>query len=68
VPTGVGAQLAAQALTPSFKKLGELGAGERLGGLEEFITETTFCEPVSDSRSTAWETGGMVVTTGKKPD
>jgi hypothetical protein len=40
MPAGVGTQLVAQGLTPCDKKLGELGACKRLGGLEKFITET----------------------------
>jgi len=45
-------------LMPSGEKLGELVTGERLGGFEEFITETTFCKPGSKSRSAARGTSG----------
>lgn len=68
VSTRVGAQLVAQTFTPSGEKLGELVTGERLGGLEEFITETRFRKPVSNSRSAARETSRVIITTREKSD
>ena len=39
-----------------------------MGGLEEFITETTFCKPVSNSRSAARKASRVIITTREKSD
>jgi hypothetical protein len=66
VPARVGAQLVAQRFTPSGEKVGEFGAGERSGCLEEIITKTASRKPMRDSRSAARETGRMIVATREK--
>lgn len=68
MPARVCAQLAAERFTPCGEKLGELGPSERLGGLEELVTETGFRKSMGNSRSAARETSLVIITAGEKSD